>query len=261
MELVNYCSLSDASGRRHKIIGREHLWAAVRMDYGGHLHGRPPAPNIFECERICLSSIPIFWHLILYTVSLLIIFEFMCIEQIKRGSVEVRPKTSKFWAFSFEFQTLIHKRYLFAGIKSSDVLVCTHCQCYLCRKVLSPRFRLPKKTHLISNILFLDAAYSRGVSSGKESRLMHLGCWMQSFVCSLISLYPSLFLSIFIHFLVLECFGFFYGLFWIDPIFHQIIIQFVYYKLVHKRMANNEDDYQGFTETKKNLFWKLWGVW
>ncbi|XP_065001214.1 uncharacterized protein LOC135634672 isoform X1 [Musa acuminata AAA Group] len=33
-----------------------------------------------------------------------------------------------------------------------------------------------------------------------------------------------------------------------------IIIQFVYYKLVHKRMANNEDDYQGFTETKKNLF-------
>ncbi|XP_064959971.1 uncharacterized protein LOC135610009 isoform X4 [Musa acuminata AAA Group] len=56
------------AGRRHKIIGREHLWAAVRMDYGGHLHGRPPAPNIFE------------------------------------------------W------------------IKSSDVLVCTHCQCYLCRK-------------------------------------------------------------------------------------------------------------------------------
>ncbi|XP_018680067.1 probable vacuolar amino acid transporter YPQ1 isoform X2 [Musa acuminata AAA Group] len=33
-----------------------------------------------------------------------------------------------------------------------------------------------------------------------------------------------------------------------------IIIQFVYYKLVHKRMANNEDDYEGFTETKKNLF-------
>ncbi|CAL9152796.1 unnamed protein product [Musa hybrid cultivar] len=33
-----------------------------------------------------------------------------------------------------------------------------------------------------------------------------------------------------------------------------IIIQFVYYKLVRKRMANNEDDYQGFTETKKNLF-------
>ncbi|XP_064959969.1 uncharacterized protein LOC135610009 isoform X2 [Musa acuminata AAA Group] len=33
-----------------------------------------------------------------------------------------------------------------------------------------------------------------------------------------------------------------------------IIIQFVYYKLVHKRMANDEDDYQGFTETKKNLF-------
>ncbi|THU72639.1 hypothetical protein C4D60_Mb04t14320 [Musa balbisiana] len=33
-----------------------------------------------------------------------------------------------------------------------------------------------------------------------------------------------------------------------------IIMQFVYYKLVHKRMANNEDDYEGFTETKKNLF-------
>ncbi|KAJ8486584.1 hypothetical protein OPV22_019069 [Ensete ventricosum] len=34
-----------------------------------------------------------------------------------------------------------------------------------------------------------------------------------------------------------------------------IIIQFVYYKLLHKRIANNEDDdFQGFTETKKNHF-------
>ncbi|RWW28411.1 hypothetical protein GW17_00007107 [Ensete ventricosum] len=59
-ELVSYCSLSDASGRRHRIIGREHLRAAVGMDYGGHLHGRSPASNISECERICLSSTPIF---------------------------------------------------------------------------------------------------------------------------------------------------------------------------------------------------------
>ncbi|RRT61954.1 hypothetical protein B296_00019442 [Ensete ventricosum] len=35
----------------------------------------------------------------------------------------------------------------------------------------------------------------------------------------------------------------------------EIIIQFVYYKLLHKRIANNEDDdFQGFTETKKNHF-------
>lgn len=83
--------LRGTTGRRHKITGREPLWAAVRMGYGCHLHGRPTASDIYECKHIAyLSSTVLRWHETgrrhFYDVCYVI-------KQIKRGSVEVRPKT------------------------------------------------------------------------------------------------------------------------------------------------------------------------
>ncbi|URD95574.1 PQ-loop repeat family protein [Musa troglodytarum] len=121
-------------------------------------------------------------------------------------------------------------------IKSSYVHVCTHCQCNLCWKVSlslslflssSASPRQPLKEVFLLTIVFGCSILVRSI---EWERIKANSPWLlDAIVCVLLDL------------------------FFLDHIFYQIIIQFVYYKFMHRRMTSNEDEHEDFMEVKETV--------